>query len=1063
MFWLKKYRRIATLVLALTSIGYGGVDYLVIRSSALNDPSGWENDLTSLLVEQGHQLAYYYVSNGISNTSIRATIQGYSLTYPDLKYVLLIGQGEDNPVPPGGTYPETNHITNISTGNYIPFYYYNDAPFWAGQIRDIPSDKQYVDGLNLFIGRVPAATVAQVRTWVSKLSVHYQSLSQYEGYKNKIRIFCQNNYSPYNFTLSSTAENEVNKTDGKYIAVGRQEYVVHWAENIAPGNPGNPSPAMDAVFRAGLMEGAGLTVVSGTAGAPDNLGGFFFNPGTSNYSLFTNAKSNFIWGNTCALGNTSHPEQDNVLKNLLFDANTGLTGFFGPTVATSTHSTHVYYDNVFNDLINNGINTTGALASSASNAFYATTNIDYVRRGNIAKPFDPNAHNYHVRSMVLYGDPSMPLALNQYVNANITTNTTWQGSIVVESDITVQSGATLTILPGTGVFFEPGTKLTINGKLVAQGTTDFRIAFTSASASPAAGDWAGIKFLPGANGSSVIDYAIIEYADSAISVRGAADGIQITNSTLRYLDFVAIYASGTSLDIIGNTLIEPGTKGIHLYDLTASTIDHNDISGYSAGNYQYTFGIYLNACDDGNTVVSHNSIHDGGIYPEYGEGIRTVFSNVEFIYNDIYNTDKGVLVHGSPYPNFGYNYIHDNRYGLQIVSGNPLFVTNNGYGHNVISNHNKDGFYVHTSAAPVLGWAINPGYNDLMGNNWGNAYTNQIYTFSTTIIGAKYDWWGTSSPSSADVYRGSGSAYFSPWLNAADDPFAPGEEQPGSLGKGVASPEGQLLAEAQALTDQGDLTGAMGLFEELVADYPETEEAQMGLQLYVRVLFRADQFHGKAQYFNVMSNSPNHPLRDLARIFWIDAALENGQYPDVVNYFKVQINRNRGTIIEADAYLQMGQIYLDYADDKEAAQFEYDKLAAKFPESEFLPLLDSFIEDYQPGGDLAKRSQARATAARLQEEVLPEKFALHAAYPNPFNPTTTIPFDLPEATPTMLVVYDILGREVAQLVDQTLEAGYHTVIWDGKTATGRNVPSGIYIALMRTPTFTKSIKLVLLK
>ena len=68
-----------------------------------------------------------------------------------------------------------------------------------------------------------------------------------------------------------------------------------------------------------------------------------------------------------------------------------------------------------------------------------------------------------------------------------------------------------------------------------------------------------------------------------------------------------------------------------------------------------------------------------------------------------------------------------------------------------------------------------------------------------------------------------------------------------------------------------------------------------------------------------------------------------------------------------------------------------------------------------------------------------------------------------EAAPTRLVVYDILGREVVQLVDRQLEPGYHSVIWNGKTATGRDVPSGLYIALLTTATFSWSIKLVLLK
>ncbi len=78
-------------------------------------------------------------------------------------------------------------------------------------------------------------------------------------------------------------------------------------------------------------------------------------------------------------------------------------------------------------------------------------------------------------------------------------------------------------------------------------------------------------------------------------------------------------------------------------------------------------------------------------------------------------------------------------------------------------------------------------------------------------------------------------------------------------------------------------------------------------------------------------------------------------------------------------------------------------------------------------------------------------------------PSTTMRFDLPESAAVYLVVYDLLGREVARLTDGRLEAGYHSVIWNGKTATGRDVPSGLYIALMRTPSFTKSIKLILLK
>jgi hypothetical protein len=79
-------------------------------------------------------------------------------------------------------------------------------------------------------------------------------------------------------------------------------------------------------------------------------------------------------------------------------------------------------------------------------------------------------------------------------------------------------------------------------------------------------------------------------------------------------------------------------------------------------------------------------------------------------------------------------------------------------------------------------------------------------------------------------------------------------------------------------------------------------------------------------------------------------------------------------------------------------------------------------------------------------------------YPNPFNPVTTIRYDLPHASEVSLIVCDLLGREVARLVDGYLEPGYHEVLWNG-----RDFPSGIYIARLVTPGYSKAIKMVLLK
>ncbi len=97
------------------------------------------------------------------------------------------------------------------------------------------------------------------------------------------------------------------------------------------------------------------------------------------------------------------------------------------------------------------------------------------------------------------------------------------------------------------------------------------------------------------------------------------------------------------------------------------------------------------------------------------------------------------------------------------------------------------------------------------------------------------------------------------------------------------------------------------------------------------------------------------------------------------------------------------------------------------------------------------------------DNLVPKEFALHQNYPNPFNPTSTIQYDLPEAANVTLVVYDILGREVIRLVSQEMQPGYHVAVWDAKDHAGRAMPTGIYLARVVTPAYTKSIKMLLLK
>jgi|GEM_PF-3288066 len=95
--------------------------------------------------------------------------------------------------------------------------------------------------------------------------------------------------------------------------------------------------------------------------------------------------------------------------------------------------------------------------------------------------------------------------------------------------------------------------------------------------------------------------------------------------------------------------------------------------------------------------------------------------------------------------------------------------------------------------------------------------------------------------------------------------------------------------------------------------------------------------------------------------------------------------------------------------------------------------------------------------------VLPQKFALYQNHPNPFNPVTTIRYDVPKDAHVTIAVYNLLGQKVKTLVDMKLPAGSYTVTWNGRDESGRAMATGMYIYRMEAGNFVAVRKLLLLK
>ena len=109
------------------------------------------------------------------------------------------------------------------------------------------------------------------------------------------------------------------------------------------------------------------------------------------------------------------------------------------------------------------------------------------------------------------------------------------------------------------------------------------------------------------------------------------------------------------------------------------------------------------------------------------------------------------------------------------------------------------------------------------------------------------------------------------------------------------------------------------------------------------------------------------------------------------------------------------------------------------------------------------RDPARVPAELPLPDRGPESYHLYPNHPNPFNPSTSIRYDLPEASVVRLAVYNALGQQVRMLVSQEQAAGSYDVVWDGRDGSGRVVSSGVYLMQFRAGTYARTHKMLLLK
>ena len=126
--------------------------------------------------------------------------------------------------------------------------------------------------------------------------------------------------------------------------------------------------------------------------------------------------------------------------------------------------------------------------------------------------------------------------------------------------------------------------------------------------------------------------------------------------------------------------------------------------------------------------------------------------------------------------------------------------------------------------------------------------------------------------------------------------------------------------------------------------------------------------------------------------------------------------------------------------------------------------MDNYIEIYNSlSGSGIAVDRMRALLETIISSEVPLEYSLKQNYPNPFNPMTTLRYDLPEDALVNITIYDMMGREVSNLVSRQQRTGYKSAVWNATNNAGQSVSAGLYLYMIQAGQFRQTKKMVLLK
>ena len=608
------------------------------------------------------------------------------------------------------------------------------------------------------------------------------------------------------------------------------------------------------------------------------------------------------------------------------------------------------------------------------------------------------------------------------------------GNAATTSSITLPAGSTFNIYPGVSLSFAAGTSLTANGLLTAPGTASQPITFTRSGTS---GNWGSIQMSGAGAAGSSISYANFQYGTQI-------DVLNTSNVWIQHCN------------ITNNT-----GHGINAYFSTGLLAQYNRIA-----NSNYNHGILItggsgNNCYD--NVITKTNQNMQGAAIEYSGSTGYVARN------DIrwYNWGVGAIWGASPSSRSSYYAMRNNRItGCQV------------------------GLMVYRQSYPNFGTPPPSDYmwNSIYSNNY-NAQVGVSYPDYSSGLGAYGNWWGYSPPPSNYMVGPNSWFYFNPYIYidpwygvplpsvdaqenmkavvmASVSPTRLQEQVPGVLG-GQPSDQSAILSDPVStdplangieLRAEGKLKEAKDFFLSYLALHSSDQRAYVELyNCYDDKKNGADETSAQiVEYFKYLPSAASKDFKLLLSYLY----LRQGDVKSAKEANNSVLAENKSSSLGARAKLNNFYISLYIENDTKTAEalleevLRVPKLSTEMELSTAEWALKSYVDPNSgemPFSDFSGRGGGYP-GRETDQDILLEN------YPNPFNPVTSISYQISAAGHVTLKVYDILGREVSTLVEEVKDAGRYDVTFDGS-----RLSSGVYFYRLTAPGMNQVKKMLMVK